>query len=103
VAPAVAAKPPFQQIDVWVKNNDPVKLLDAQLDLLRVWFGRRAPDNSIIDPNTRRPARKLDPGTDIEAIRTFETQLSAKFDSLHQLTPDRKNYFKDLEGAMNRW
>lgn len=103
VTPAVAAKPPFQQITKWVGVNDPIKLLDAQLDLLRVWFGRRSPDNAIIDPNTHRPARKLDPGTDIESIRTFETQLSAKFDSLHQLTPDRKNYFKDLEGAMNRW
>jgi hypothetical protein len=103
VAPAVAAKPPFQQVEKWVEQNDPVKILDAQLDLLRVWFGRRSPDNSIIDPNTHHPAQRLESGTDIESLRRFEAQLSAQFDSLHELTATRKGYFKDLEGAMNRW
>ncbi|HWD91478.1 MAG TPA: hypothetical protein VG938_03930 [Verrucomicrobiae bacterium] len=103
VPPKVAGKPPFQQIGKWVEQNDPVKLLDAQLQLLRVWFGQRAPDDSIIDPNTHVRAGRLDPNTQIEAIRSFATGLSAKFDSLHELTPTRKGYFKDLEGAMNRW
>jgi hypothetical protein len=103
LTPDVGAKPPFKEIQKWVEQNDPIKVLEGQLELLRVWFGTRSNDGSIMDPNTHRAATKLAPGTDVDAIRSFEAQLKNKFTQLNQLTPSRKNYFADLEKAMNLW
>ncbi|HEX4263452.1 MAG TPA: tetratricopeptide repeat protein [Verrucomicrobiae bacterium] len=100
VAPAVSVKPPFREIANWVELNNPVKNLERDLEVLQVWMGRRSPANTIIDRGTGKPARRLDPGTDIGPYRVYEEQLKTKFSQAGVLPAHAKD-FKDIEATMD--
>jgi hypothetical protein len=100
VAPAVSVKPPFKEVANWVELNNPVKTLERDLAVLQVWLGRRSPANTIIDRGTGKPARRLDPGTDIGPYRVYEEQLKTKFSQAGVLPAHAKD-FKDIEATMD--
>jgi hypothetical protein len=97
------AKKGFDPFREWVDKNDPVKALNNQVELFKVWFGLRRPSPEIIDPGTRAEAVKLPTGIALDNYYSSLDDLQKRYKNLGG---DQSSHLKDIaqiQKAMDLW
>ena len=93
----------FNSFRGWVGQHDPVVALNSQLSLFQVWFGLKNPDHQIIDPSTKQPAKKLDPGVVPEEYYTLLENLRTRYSSFGGDQSANLKSINNIRHAMDNW
>ena len=87
----------------WAVQHDPIRQLNAQLEVFEVWFGVKPPNDQIIDPSTQKTAQKLPRTIVLDDYYTLLDELKTKYKNLKVPDSSYKPRTTAVENKMHNW
>jgi hypothetical protein len=99
---SVAAKKPFQELQIWVDVNDPIKRIKEEILILRIQLG--VDKKSVRKDADGRRIEQLPTGADVEPYRTNVDDIIKRLGGRgSQLYKDNKKDLDSIVEAINNW
>ena len=97
------SKQEFDKFRKWRDNNNPVLQLEGTMILYEVWLGTRDPSRDIIDPEFKKPAKKITTSIPNDQYENAVNSLKNDFANIGEMTSERDLRFKKMIKVIRAW